>query len=81
VTIGLTMPSRASSASVLPLRMSVYGLVALCEVTAPAARLYPNGYTVLTQRLVLRPSNQSNQSNDHKYFNTIHEQDVWPAGC
>jgi hypothetical protein len=81
VTIGLTMPSRASSASVLPLRMSVYGLVALCEVTAPMARLYPNGYTLLTQRLVLRPSNQSNQSNDHKYFNTIHEQDVWPAGC
>ena len=68
MTIGLTMPSRASSASVLPLRMSVYGLVALCEVTAPTARLYPNGYTSLTQRLVLRPSNQSNQSNDSQVF-------------
>jgi hypothetical protein len=76
-----TTPSWAASSSAQPGRTRSHGLVALCEATSRTAYLYPNGYALLTQRLVLKPNNRSEQSNDHKYFNTIHEQDVWPTGC
>lgn len=67
-----TMPSRTVSASVLLRRTRASEIAAVFEVTT-ATHFYPNGYTLLAQRLVSRPSNYSDQSHDHKYFCTIHE--------
>lgn len=50
-----TLPGWAASASPLSRRMRACGLAVLCQASTLKAVLYPNGYTLLTQRIVSRP--------------------------
>lgn len=50
-----TLPAWAPSASTLSRPMRACGVAALCQATTPKAGLYPNGCTLLTQRIVSRP--------------------------
>lgn len=50
-----TSPPSAASASALSRRRRAYRRVVPCQATTPKAVLYPNGYTLLTQRIVSRP--------------------------
>jgi hypothetical protein len=50
-----TLPRWAGSASALSQRIRACGVAALCQATTRKAGLYPNGYTLLTQRIVSRP--------------------------
>jgi hypothetical protein len=76
-----TLPGWPASASALSQQIRAREVAALCQATTRNADIYPNGYMLLTQRIVSRARIKSDHSNDHKYFNTIQEQDVWPAGC
>ena len=50
-----TLPPSAASASALSQRSHACQRVLLSQATTPKAGLYPNGYTLLTQRIVSRP--------------------------
>jgi hypothetical protein len=50
-----TLPPSAALASALLQRRRACRRVVLCQATTPKAVLYPNGYTLLTQRIVPRP--------------------------
>jgi len=58
-----------------------------CEIAAyfqgakPKSYLYPNGYTILSQRIASTTRNHSHQCHDDQSFRTIHHQKVWPSGC
>ena len=73
MTTRRTMLGSAFSASGIVGRLRVHEIAADFQTATPKLRFYPNGYSSLTQRLVSSSGNYSDQSNNDKYFCTIHE--------